>query len=84
MTCKCGKRMSKHSYDCKSCHDVRMDNIRARDYRYWKSHACPECGSKLVRNNALAGWWQCSQYGNWKLSVGDLNKPNCSFQCFTE
>lgn len=47
------------------------------------SGVCPECGSGIVRNLSLTGWYQCAQYG----AVGfrkDANKPACSWQGFTE
>ena len=42
---------------------------------------CPQCGSPLVRNTALAGWWQCGQFGIHPL---DPRNPACSYQTFTE
>lgn len=47
------------------------------------SNTCPTCGRKLRRNLALAGWWQCSQYGSIGFRA-DNSQPSCSFQTFTE
>ena len=48
-----------------------------------RSGKCPQCGSGLRRNLALAGWWQCEQYGAEGFRK-DATKPACSFQTFTE
>jgi len=48
-----------------------------------KSGKCPDCGSGLRRNNSLAGWWQCEQYGTEGFRKDD-SRPSCSFQTFTE
>jgi len=44
---------------------------------------CPYCGRPLRRNLALAGWWQCSQFGAEDFRA-DPGAPSCDFQCFTE
>jgi hypothetical protein len=44
---------------------------------------CPQCGAKLRRNLALAGWFQCSQFGAEGFRA-DAARPSCSFQTFTE
>lgn len=43
---------------------------------------CPRCSCSLVRNYALSGWWQCSQFGAAGFRK-DANKPGCSWQGFT-
>lgn len=46
---------------------------------------CPICGTRLVRNNALPGWYQCGAFGEPYMrepEFHDLQK--CSFQAFTE
>lgn len=43
---------------------------------------CPQCGSKLVRNTSIAGWWQCEQFGNEQFRARP-SEPPCNFQCFT-
>lgn len=44
---------------------------------------CPECGRPLRRNLALAGWWQCSQFGAEQFRA-DATLPPCDWQTFTE
>lgn len=52
-----------------------------RDIVEWGK--CPLCGSKLRRNQALAGWYQCEQFGADGFRK-DSSKPACSWQGFTE
>lgn len=47
-----------------------------------QSGKCPCCGSKVKRNLAIAGWWQCEQYGAPGFRARD-NEPSCSWQGFT-
>lgn len=47
------------------------------------SGSCPLCHKALRRNLALAGWWQCSQFGADGFRA-DASLPSCEFQCFTE
>lgn len=47
------------------------------------SGKCPDCGRPLRRNLALAGWFQCSQFGADGFRANS-SLPSCSFQCFTE
>ena len=83
--CTCGKIKSKYSTYCNSCHKKRMDAFHKEAIELVKTGKCPQCGSKLVRNSAIAGWWQCSCYGNWKeVFKENKDRPDCSFQCFTE
>jgi hypothetical protein len=44
---------------------------------------CPTCGSDLRRNLAIAGWWQCSQYGAPQFRARP-DQPTCTWQGFTE
>lgn len=80
----CGKVAPKWSDKCKTCQQAYMDRIHDEAKAIVEKGICPRCGSKLVRNLALFGWHQCVQYGRWKETHGDPNKPNCGFQCFTE
>lgn len=45
-----------------------------------KKGVCPTCGTKLYRNSALAGWFQCGHFG----SIGFQTEagPHCDFQIF--
>ena len=82
--CECGRRMSKYSRTCKVCHEKRMAECLSEAKAIVSDNKCPRCGAKLVRNNALAGWFQCVQYGTWKKTHGSVQLPDCGFQCFTE
>ncbi len=82
--CTCGKVKSKYLPKCKACLDQYLNQKYKEATAIVEKGVCPRCGSKLVRNNALPGWWQCSQYGNWKYREGDPNKSDCGFQTFTE
>lgn len=44
---------------------------------------CPECGRPIRRNLALAGWWQCQQFGAAGFRA-DSTLPACDWQTFTE
>jgi len=46
---------------------------------------CPICGTKLVRNSSMKGWWQCGAYACEAMRASEFQGlPKCSFQCFTE
>jgi len=64
---------------------ARIALIIGESRRIVRAGTCPQCGTELRRNLALAGWWQCGAYGRpdfRKPEHRDL--PDCSFQCFTE
>lgn len=82
--CACGARKTKYMDKCKKCNKAHMEAIREAAVNIVAKGVCPYCGSKLVRNSALPGWYQCVQYETRKDTHGDPNKPDCSFQCFTE
>jgi hypothetical protein len=66
-------------------HEDRMAQIHAEARRIVAAGKCPECGSGLRRNLALAGWWQCACYGRDDFRAPEYRgKPDCNFQCFTE
>jgi hypothetical protein len=44
---------------------------------------CPRCGGGLRRNTALAGWWQCQQYGSPQFRALP-QEPSCGWQGFTQ
>jgi len=44
---------------------------------------CPDCGRAIKRNNALAGWYQCTQFGAEGFRA-DASQPACNWQGFTE
>jgi len=66
-------------------HAARMAELRAQAAEIVATGKCPECGTGLVRNLALAGWWQCGGYASEGFrSPGFESAPKCSFQTFTE
>ena len=81
--CGCGRRKSKYSPTCRECGERERARRLAEAAVIVQTGKCPQCGAKLRRNLALAGWWQCEQYGAEQFRT-DPNKPSCSFQTFTE
>lgn len=81
--CHCGKKIGKYVTECKKCLQKRFDAIHKLAREIVKSGKCPTCGSGLKRNLALAGWYQCEQFGAEQFRKDPL-KPACSFQTFTE
>ena len=61
---------------------ARIEAAQAQTREVVSAGVCPQCGSKLVRNLALTGWWQCEQYGaeTHRARAAD---PACSWQGFT-
>ncbi len=62
---------------------ARISAARAATAAIVATGCCPHCGRALRRNLAIAGWWQCSQFG----AVGfrsDSSLPSCDWQGFTE
>jgi len=58
---------------------------KAEAGRVVASGKCPQCGTALRRNLALAGWWQCGAFGRPDFRTPEHRAlPDCSFQCFTE
>lgn len=62
-------------------HVSRMDRLRLA-LRTITKGVCPECGTKLYRNNSLGGWWQCGHVGaeGFQREAG----PHCHYQTFFE
>jgi hypothetical protein len=83
--CACGKRMSKHSSECTTCHKTRMGAVYAAAEAHVARGTCPQCGAGLYRNLALTGWWQCGRYGEPEFRKPEhRHLPKCSFQTFTQ
>lgn len=81
--CDCGKRKSKHSLECRACHAKRMAACAAEAFAHVARGTCPHCGTKLVRNLALTGWYQCGAYATESFRKPEFRGlPSCSFQCF--
>lgn len=82
-TCKCGRKMNKHAQYCTKCYEARSEERRVKALAHVTRGTCPRCGSPLRRNLALAGWWQCEQFGTEGFRARS-NDPSCEFQTFTE
>ena len=67
----------------REAHAARMHGLQAAARAIVATGTCPDCGRALRRNLALAGWWQCSQFGAVNFRA-DATAPACSFQTFTE
>jgi hypothetical protein len=69
----------------KQAHVARMAQLKAAAQAVVATGTCPDCTAPLVRNTALAGWWQCAGY-----ACDAFRKPEhkhlakCGFQTFTE
>lgn len=83
--CQCGRAMSRYSEQCKPCHAERMATLKAEARRIVATGTCPDCGTALIRNSSLTGWWQCGASGSQDFRKPEYrNLPPCSFQTFTE
>lgn len=80
--CACGRRMSKFASKCTKCYKEHSDQILSEARAIVATGLCPKCGQPLVRNAAMAGWWQCSGYGAEGFRA--TGSTPCSFQAFTE
>ena len=50
-----------------------------------KTGVCPDCGTKLIRNNSLKGWWQCGAFPCDEMRREEFaGLPKCDFQTFTD
>lgn len=68
---------------CKRCHTAHMAALRAEADKVIATGKCPCCGTGLVRNLAITGWWQCGGYASEGFRhKGFENAPKCSFQVF--
>lgn len=69
----------------RKAHAVRMAALKAEAGKIVATGICPQCGTTLVRNLALAGWWQCGAYGEPSFRRPEhKDRAHCSFQTFTE
>jgi hypothetical protein len=83
--CACGRVKPRDAQTCLRCHNNRMAELKAEARKYVERGTCPRCGTKLYRNNALSGWWQCGAYPcDTHRMPEHRGLPTCSFQCFTE
>ena len=82
--CDCGRVISKYAHRCKKCHEKKMNELVENAREIVAKGKCPNCGSNLVHNAAILGWYQCVQFGRWKETHGNPQGNNCGFQTFTE
>jgi hypothetical protein len=80
--CACGRTMNRYATKCKLCSEAQRKESIAKAKAIVARGVCPICNAPLRRNNSLAGWWQCGQFGAWERDAP--TKQSCSFQCFTE
>ena len=67
----------------KTAQTDRIEAAQAEARQVVLTSHCPRCSSGLRRNSALAGWWQCEQFGAPTFRARP-DEPDCSFQCFTQ
>lgn len=61
---------------------ARIAAVQAETRAIVATGRCPRCARALRRNLALAGWWQCSQFGAEGFRA-DASMPACEWQGFT-
>ena len=83
--CGCGRRRRQHAGQCDDCYRKRREALRQEAQAHVERGTCPLCGTRLVRNLALTGWWQCGAYASESHRRPEfVGLPACAFQCFTE
>ena len=66
-------------------HAARMLHLHTIARGIVATGTCPDCGTPLIRNSALAGWWQCGAYACEAFRAPAYKGlPSCHFQTFTE
>ncbi len=66
-------------------HAARMEACKAQARATVATGKCPDCGLPLLRNSALAGWYQCAAYATPSFRLPQYrDAASCHFQCFTE
>jgi len=83
--CDCGRRKARDARECRACAKQRIqaciDAVRA----IVAAGKCPDCGTGLVRNSGIAGWWQCGAYATESFRQPQYRGlPPCHWQGFTE
>jgi hypothetical protein len=77
--------MSKNATRCRACEEQRSRERHEEAARIVATGKCPNCGAGLVRNLALAGWWQCGAHGEPSFRRPEYRElPPCDFQTFTQ
>lgn len=62
---------------------ARIAEEQAKTRAIVATGVCPSCGSKIKRNLALTGWYQCEQYGSVGFRARNAD-AQCGWQGFTE
>jgi len=79
--CECGRRRPQHFPWCRACAETREARRRAEALAIVQAGRCPWCEAPLVRNSALAGWWQCAAYPEPDRRLPEYReRPACGFQ----
>jgi len=69
----------------RTAHQQRMHSLHQQAQKIVTTGRCPDCGTGLVRNLALAGWWQCGGYATATHRQPEYRAvAKCGFQTFTE
>ena len=69
----------------RKAHETRMQALLEQARAIVAGGVCPTCGTKLVRNSAMAGWWQCGAYACEAMRRPEFKGlPTCHWQTFTE
>ena len=77
--CVCGARKSKYLDVCKKCLNKAIREHNEEYNKHVQTGICPTCGSKLIRNLSLTGWYQCEQVGAETHRARPQDAP-CNFQ----
>ena len=80
--CECGRVRALHAGQCIECTRNGTEARHAAARVIVAAGKCPDCGQRLKRNRAMAGWWQCVRYA--ADGIYGISARECSFQIFTE
>jgi hypothetical protein len=76
----CKRCANSKSGICGACAKVAGEARRVANDAVIAKGVCPHCGTKLVRNLAIAGWRQCGHYGSPGYQA--IPGAQCTFQVF--
>jgi hypothetical protein len=70
--------------DLEICFLHRRQQLLTQARAIVQTGMCPQCGTGLVRNMALAGWYLCGAYAAESHRLPEYDGlPQCHFQTFT-
>jgi hypothetical protein len=85
-----GFRYDGHGFFAPQFKSYRAASCELRERRLEKAKQivatgkCPQCGTPLVYNSSITGWWQCGAYACEAMRKPEFKGlPSCSFQIFT-